>query len=292
MRLTLIIAVLALAGVARAAPPPPNTFNLYDAPPRGWEHPQQVELTESWPPPHRMLRNVTTPTLTAFLPDPARATGAAALVLPGGGFVALSIDEEGNDVARWLADHGIAAFVLKYRLGATPADQKTFFEGFRKMLGGKFDPNARSPNETPAFEDAEAAMALLKSRAAAFGIDPRRLGVVGFSAGGITALHLGMSATAHPAFVGDIYAPVRKGEVVPADAAPLFSALAADDPLFGSVTTSSYDAWRAAGRQAELHVYQHGGHGFGMRKQGTSSDGWIDDFYRWLVASGFTTAGK
>ena len=291
MRVSLILAALALAGVARAGAPEPKTFPLYETAPKGWEHPAQVELTESWPPPHRMLRNVTAPTITAFLPDPAKATGTGVLVLPGGGFVALSIDEEGNDVARWLADHGIAAFVLKYRLGATPADQKVFFEGFRKMLGGKFDPEARSANEPAAHEDGEAAMAMLKARAVSFGVDPKRLGVVGFSAGGIMALHLGMSPTAHPTFVGDIYAPVRKGETVPADAAPLFSALAADDPLFGGVTTASYDAWRAAKRPAELHVYEHGGHGFGMRKQGTTSDGWIDDFYHWLVAGGFTKPG-
>ena len=292
MRFGLMLAVLAVAGVARAAAPEPKTFNLYDAPPKGWEHPKQVELTESWPPPHRMLRNVTAPTVTAFLPDPAKAVGTGVVIYPGGGFVALSIDEEGNDVARWLADRGVAAFVVKYRLGPTDPDQKAFFEGFRKMLGGKFDPDARSANEAAAHEDGLAALNMVRARAASFGLDPKRVGVLGFSAGGIMALHAGMDATAHPAFVGDIYAPVRMGEVVPADAAPLFSAVAADDPLFGKVTTSSYDAWRKAGRPAELHVYEKGGHGFGMRKQGTTSDGWIDDFYRWLAASGFTKAVK
>jgi acetyl esterase/lipase len=290
MRISVLIAAAAMAGMAHAAPPEPKTFPLYDAAPKGWEHPAQVELTESWPPPHRMLRNVATPTLTAFLPDPAKATGTGVLVIPGGGFVALSIDEEGNEVALWLADHGVAAFVLKYRLGATPPDQKAFFDGFTKMLGGKFDPNARSPNEAAANEDGAAALALIKGRAASFSVDPAKVGVLGFSAGGIMALHLGMDPAAHPAFVGDIYAPVRSGETVPPNAPPLFSALAADDPLFGKVTTSSFEAWRAAGRPAELHVYEKGGHGFGTRKQGTTSDGWLGDFYRWLVAHGWAKA--
>ena len=277
------------AAIASAAAPAPQTFPLYAAPPAGWEATGRTEVTEGWPPDnHRMLRNVTAPTVTAYLPDPDKATGVGVLVMPGGGFAALSIDQEGTEVARWLADRGIAAFVLKYRLVATPPDKATFFTAFMKAMAKGFDPNGAIPGEAEATADGKAALALIQRDSARYGLDRQRIGVLGFSAGGFMALSLGADPALHPAFVGDLYAPVRPRLTVPQDAPPLFSAIAADDPLFGKVTTASFDAWRAAHAPAELHVYAKGGHGFGTRRQGTTSDGWIDDFYRWLTSIGMT----
>ncbi len=290
-----LLSALLVASLATgaAAAPAPQTLPLYAVPPAGWEATGRVEITEGWPPDnHRMLRNVTAPTLTAYLPDADKATGVGVLVMPGGGFAALSIDQEGTEVARWLADRGIAAFVLKYRVIATPADKGTFFASFMKALGKGFDPNAVLPGEAEATADGKAALSLLQTNAARYGLDRSRIGVLGFSAGGFMALALGADPALHPAFVGDLYAPVRPGTVVPTGAPPLFSAVAADDPLFGRFTTASFEAWRAAHAPAELHVYARGGHGFGTRKQGTTSDGWLDDFYRWLGSLGMTkTAG-
>jgi acetyl esterase/lipase len=292
---TLII-VLAAAGAAVAQGAPqtraPRTFPLYERPPAGWEHPSQVELTEYWAPHHRMLRNVTTPTITVFLPDPAKASGTAVVIAPGGGFFALSIDEEGNDAARWLADQGVAAFVVKYRLRATPVDQKAMWAEVSKLFSGKVDLAAVLPGELEATADGRAAMAWARARAASFGVDPARIGFLGFSAGGIMANSLAVDGVTHPAFVGSIYAPLRPGVKVPADAPPMFTATAADDPLFGTVADASYVAWRAARRPVELHIFASGGHGFGMRRQNKSSDLWINEFYGWLAAQGLTTRAK
>ncbi|HEY2177807.1 MAG TPA: alpha/beta hydrolase [Caulobacteraceae bacterium] len=275
----------AVAAGSAVGPAPPQTCPLHDRPPAGWEHPSQVELTEYWPPRHRMLRNVTAPTISVFLPAMPSRTGV--VIAPGGGFVALSIDEEGADVARWLAGHGITAFVVKYRLRATPADQKAFVAEFEKLLGGaKVDPNAPLPGEAEATADGRAAMAWVRARAPSFGLDPARIGFLGFSAGGLMANTLAVDGVTHPAFVGSIYSPLRANVTVPADAPPMFTAQAADDPLFGAVATSTYQAWRAAHRPVELHVYAKGGHGFGLRHQGTTSDKWIDEFYAWLAAQG------
>ena len=287
-----LLAAGLMAGTAAAAgaSPAPQTVPLYATPPAGWEATGRVEITEGWPPDnHRMLRNVTAPTVTAYLPDPARATGVGVLVMPGGGFAALSIDQEGTEVAQWLADRGIAAFVLKYRVTATPVDKGTFFASFMKALGKGWDPTTTLPGEAEATADGKAALAMIQTNAARYGLDRQRIGVLGFSAGGFMALSLGADPALHPAFVGDLYAPVRPGLVVPKDAPPLFSAVAADDPLFGKVTTASFDAWHAAHAPAELHVYAKGGHGFGTRRQGSTSDGWLDDFYRWLGSLGMTT---
>jgi acetyl esterase/lipase len=97
-----------------------------------------------------------------------------------------------------------------------------------------------------------------------------------------------VDGASRPAFIGVIYAPVRKSIAVPADAPPMFAAMASDDPLFADDATSAYVAWHAAKRPVELHVYGKGGHGFGMRVQHLPSDGWIEAFHAWLVSQGIT----
>jgi acetyl esterase/lipase len=246
------------------------------------------EIAEGWQPDgHRMLRNVSRPSIEVFRPKPSVTNGTGVLVIPGGGLMAVSIQQEGTDVARVLAARGVTAFVLKYRVSATPADQGAFFKLFGERLGPGFDPNAPFVGEDDAATDAKAAFQLIHDRAAGFGVDPARLGALGFSAGGILAIDLATGPAPRPAFLGDIYAPVRRGVAVPSDPPPMFTALAADDGLYGKLATQSFDAWRAAGGEAELHVYAHGGHGFGTRRQGTTSDYWLDDFDRWLAAHGW-----
>lgn len=293
----LIAAILPLATVACAQTPAPaaapitssETIPLYATPPAGWEHPAQAELTEYWPPDHhRMLRNVSRPSVAVYLPSPATATGTGVVIAPGGGFVALSIDQEGVEVAQWLARHGIAAFVLTYRLNPTPEDPKAFWAEAIKLFGKKFDPAVTVPGEADATADARAAMALVRSKAGAYGLNVEHLGFLGFSAGGMIANNLATDGVTRPAFVGSIYAPVRPGVVAPADAPPMFSAIAANDPLFSDLAMQSFMTWRAAKRPVELHIYAKGGHGFGMRKQGLTSDYWIDDFNAWLASLGLT----
>jgi len=272
-----------------AIPPQPDAIVLGTGPLPGATTP------ESWHSQYgsTFARNVTVATLTPFLPDPAKATGAAAIVAPGGGFRTLSMNNEGWDVARALADKGVAAFVLKYRLNQTPADMDEFASSMAKMFSdgarAARSPAAQDPAVAlaPQIADARAAFALVRSRARAWHVDPDRIGMVGFSAGAMlamaTALH---GQDAKPAFVGDIYGPLAAVKV-PADAPPLFIALAADDPLFGNAGYGLVDSWRAAKRPVEFHLFEQGGHGFGMYQKTTTSTGWFDAFARWLGMHGY-----
>ena len=236
-------------------------------------------------------RNVTVATLTPFLPDPARATGTAVIVAPGGGFRTLSMENEGWDVARALAARGVAAFVLKYRLNPTPADMP----GFERSMAEMFGPGARSPRPTPDAQmaalqpqitDARAAFALVRKRAAEWHIDPSRVGMVGFSAGAMLTLATTLAGQdARPAFIGTIYGPLA-AVTVPADAPPMFVALSADDPFFGNDGFGLIDSWRAAKRPVEFHLFEQGGHGFGMYQKPTTSTGWFDEFTRWMAMHG------
>ena len=236
-------------------------------------------------------RNVTVATLTPFLPDPAKASGAAVIVAPGGGFMTLSMENEGWDVAKALAAKGVAAFVIKYRLRPTPPDMAAFQQSMAQMFAGAARPPAgklvdMTANLAPQIADARAAFALIRRRAAEWHVDPDRIGMVGFSAGaGLTMATTLKGEDAKPAFIGIIYgslAPVT----VPADAPPLFVALAADDPLFGNSGYGLIDSWRAAKRPAEFHLFEQGGHGFGMYPKETTSTGWFDEFVRWISMHG------
>ncbi len=236
-------------------------------------------------------RNVTEATLTPFLPDPAKATGAAVIVAPGGGFRSLSMENEGWDVARALADRGVAAFVLKYRLNQTPADLEGFARSIREMLAGPRPPRDPGSRDSaamlaPQLADARAAFALVRSRAGEWNVDADRIGMIGFSAGAMltltTALH---GQDAKPAFIGNIYGPIASLEV-PADAPPLFVALAADDGLFSNAGFGMIESWQKAGRPVEFHYYERGGHGFGMYPKDTTSTGWFEAWVSWLKMHG------
>jgi acetyl esterase/lipase len=170
------------------------------------------------------VRNVTVPTLTPVLPDPAKATGAAVVVAPGGAFMLLAMDHEGWSVARWLADHGIAAFVLKYRLNQTPADtaQASAYMG-KRMADSLRDPNAPpSISEPRATLDALAALKLVRANAGKWGIDAGRVGMIGFSAGAMTTLNAALEGKGgdRPSFIGYVYGPMLARDV-PADAPPI-----------------------------------------------------------------------
>lgn len=270
-------------------PPQPNAIELGTPPLPG------ATAKESWHSQYGSLfaRNVTVATLTPYLPDPSKASGAAVVVAPGGGFRTLSMENEGSNVAKALADKGVAAFVLKYRLVQTPADMAGFEQSMKQMFSGTA---ARPPRPStsqgmaagiaPQLEDARAAFALIRRRAGEWHVDPNRIGMVGFSAGAMLTLTTALAGQdAKPAFIGDIYGPVS-AMTVPADAPPLFVAVAADDPFFGNGETGIIKSWLAAKRPAELHLFEQGGHGFGMYPKETTSTGWFDEFVRWLDMHG------
>lgn len=271
-----------------AAPKQPTAIELGTGPL------PDANAEESW---HRQFgsvfaRNVTVATLTPVLPKKRKATGTAVIVAPGGGFRTLSMSNEGWDVAKALADEGVAAFVLKYRLKQTPADMAEFEKAMDEMFS---TPRTIPPisEQNPAVElaaqiaDARAAFALVRERAKQWRVDPDRIGMVGFSAGAMLTLSTTLyGEDAKPAFIGNIYGPLSKVDV-PADAPPLFVALAADDPFFANAGYGLIDSWRAAKRPVEFHLFEQGGHGFGMYQKTTTSTGWFDSFVRWLDMHGY-----
>jgi acetyl esterase/lipase len=270
-----------------ATPSQPNAIEIGTGPLPGATNP------ESWHKQYgsQFARNVTVATLTPFLPDPAKASGAAVVVAPGGGFRTLSMENEGWNVARALADKGVAAFVLKYRLNQTPADMPGFEKSMREMFSGTARPPRPDPEKAmaglaPQIADARAAFALIRKRSAEWHIDPNRIGMVGFSAGAMLTMATALAGEdAKPAFIGNIYGPLAS-MTVPTDAPPLFIALAADDPFFANGGYGLIDSWKAAKHPVEFHLYEQGGHGFGMYPKETTSTGWFEAFVRWIGMHG------
>ena len=271
---------------AIATPAQPSAIELGTGPLPG------ATATESWHSQYGSVfaRNVTVATLTPFLPDPAKANGTAVIVAPGGGFTSLSMQNEGWDVAKALAARGVAAFVLKYRLNQTPQDLAAYEAAMKARFAGGgggpprgADPKAMMAGIATQVADAQAAFALVRKRAAEWHVQPDKIGMVGFSAGAMLTLATTLDGKdVKPAFIGTIYGPLTTFQV-PADAPPLFVALAADDPLFGNTGFGLIDSWRAAKRPVEFHLFEQGGHGFGMYPKKTTSTGWFDEFVRWMT---------
>jgi len=253
-----------------------------------------------------MVRNVTTATLTPFLPDPAKANGTAVIVAPGGGFRWLSINNEGWKIAKALNAQGVAAFVLKYRLQPTPDSIEDFKNSMNRTFaaagaapaaapaGGANAPAAApatpprppQPNLSNQLEDAEAAYALIVKNAEQWHVDPKRIGMMGFSAGaGLTMHSFFNSKTMKFLFVAPIYGGMGPVEV-PKDAPPLFVAIATDDFLFRG-QFGLIKSWFEAGRPVEFHLYQNGGHGFGMGYPNHPTYWWFEVFTHWLDVNGW-----
>ncbi len=264
--LTLLIAFRASA----------QTVNLWPGIAPGSEAWKQKERVEVNTPLGAVVFNVVTPTLTAYLPEKSKATGTGIIIAPGGAFVALAIDLEANSVARWLQERGIAAFVLKYRTiekrgeGIPP--------GLNMDEAGQYG-----------MADGIQAIKVVREHASEWGIHRNRVGFLGFSAGAMvtSATLLQKDAAARPDFAAPIYGgPFGVMPPVPAQLPPIFMAWAQDDTVAKEPAARFYEALKAAGNMPEAHIFSSGGHGFGMRKQGATSDYWIDEFYFWLEAKG------
>jgi acetyl esterase/lipase len=237
-----------------------------------------------------IVANVSSPTLTVYLPAPEKATGTALVVAPGGGFHTLSINNEGNDVAKWCVERGIAAFVLRYRL--VPTGENPVMEFIQKVQNRDQMDKDMAPVIALAKADGMAAIEYVRAHAAEFGVKPDRIGIIGFSAGGTLAASAAFeySTANRPDFAAPIYPALHvvNTSKVPDDAPPLFVAVTSDDFFgFQKQCTALYDQWNAAKKSIEMHIYAEGGHGFGMRKQNLPSDRWIDRFGEWLDVRGF-----
>jgi len=274
-----------------AGPPEPEVIALWPAAAPGTEDWTGPETVQTWPipgQPQRMVGNVTKPTLTVYRPLPGKANGTAMIVAPGGGFTSLAIDHEGILVAQWLAERGITAFVLKYRVRPNPnfripgdlRKHPELFAQFKQTFGAGIP---------IAVADATQAIRYLRSNAARFGIAPNRIGMVGFSAGAITTMGAVMNdaATDRPDFAAPIYGAMDE-KTPPTGGPPLFIAVTQDDPAVPATESLKiYSSWTAAGLPAELHVYERGSHGFGMRKLNLPVDGWTAAFEAWMKSHGW-----
>jgi acetyl esterase/lipase len=255
-----------------------QTVNIWPGAAPGSEHWTQKERTIENTPVGTVIFNVVTPTLTAYLPERSKATGTGVVIAPGGAFVALAISLESNDVARWLQERGIAAFVLKYRI------MEKRGEGIPANMdmdeAGKYG-----------IADGIQSLKVVRQHAAEWGVSPDRVGLMGFSAGAMvtSGALLQQDAAARPDFAAMIYgAPFGVMPAIPAKLPPMFLAWAQDDPVALEPIIKFHEALKSAGHRPEVHIFSAGGHGFGMKKQGTSSDHWIDEFYYWLEAQGLT----
>jgi acetyl esterase/lipase len=217
-------------------------------------------------------------------------------VAPGGGFTYLAWEHEGTSVATWLAQRGVAAFVLKYRIANTGETDDDYAKAITALFARLIPDGKPQPVDVDglpdirplSFADGAQAVRVLRARASDFGIHPGALGFLGFSAGAFVATSVALheDSGVRPDFVAAIYggAPMRSVD----DAAPpLFSVVAADDILCFDTTLDTFRAWQAAGRPAELHVYDQGGHGFGTAKIGLPAESWLDRLADWMHAHGY-----
>ncbi len=272
-----------------------KVINLYEGKPQGseswtWD---ERESTQNMFNTH-IVYNVSNPTITAFLPAPSVANGTAVIIAPGGAFHTLSIESEGTEVAKWLNTKGIAAFVLKYRVVRSLTDDPV------KELMGKMTDFKKLDEENDsvvalAMHDGLTAMQYVRSHAKEMNIDPTRIGFMGFSAGGTLTMSVVYNATDadRPNFVAPIYAYKKAiiGSTPPSVKTPIFVCAASDDQLgLAPHSTDIYNEWLAAKQPAELHIFEKGGHGFGMRKNNIPTDRWIDRFEEWLFLHGLVKA--
>ena len=278
-------------GIARGDDvPPPQTIALWpgEAPGEVGSVPPESSETKGG---IVRVSNVSKPSLTVFRPDPAKDTGASVVICPGGGYSILASDHEGDQVAKFLNGIGVTGVVLKYRV---PRRHGT-------------------ANDVPppqALMDAQRAVGLVRSRAREWKLDPNRVGILGFSAGGHLAAWASAApgdrrtydpvdpadkASARPDFTILIYPAylTRKGtdalgpEVqVHSDTPPTFLAMAGDDAITVDGSLAYYQALKRSKVPGELHIYAEGGHGFGMNPTGKPVAAWPTRLEDWMKAQG------
>jgi acetyl esterase/lipase len=233
------------------------------------------------------LGNVSTPTLAVYLPPAEKRNGAAIVICPGGGYHILAWDLEGTEVAEWFNERGVTCFVLKYRVPRR---------------------NDRSPKEAGALEDGQRAMGLVRSRASEWSLDPKRIGVLGFSAGGhlaaMTSMHFEKrlyekvdaadDVSSRPDFSVLIYpgylaegGKVRDDVKITKETPPTFLAHAGDDRVTAENSVLYFLELKKAGVPADLHVYASGGHGYGLRASEHPVTTWPERCIEWMTATGW-----
>jgi acetyl esterase/lipase len=275
----------------------PRTLDVWPGPAPGEEGgsvgEEKVERTDGT---IRSVTNVTKPTLTVYRPDHEDATDVAIVVCPGGGYNMLAWDHEGEQVARWLNSIGVTAAVLKYRVPRRPGA-----------------PRDQPPQQ--ALMDAQRALSLVRGHADDWGVDPKRVGILGFSAGGHLSAWASTNsdrrayesvdesdrASCRPDFAVVVYpgGVVKRGtdglapEIrVTSQTPPMFLTQAGDDRVGVENSVQLYLALKRAGVPAELHVYASGGHGYGLRPSDNPCATWPKRCEEWLRGQGILKSGQ
>jgi acetyl esterase/lipase len=286
MRLPAVLALVTVAASSLSAADPVVIELWPGKVPGEPDGPASTEVvTNPERPDERRVANVTKPSITVFRPAPEKNTGAAVVVAPGGGYNFLSWDHEGESVGKWLASIGVTGIALKYRVPKRPDHPS------RPLM------------------DAQRAISLTRSHAKEWGVDPARVGMLGFSAGGHLAV---VAATApdkraydpiddsdkesfKPSFAALIYPggimSRETGELIPEvkvtkDTPPMFLAHCSDDRGSSEQSVKVYLALKKAGVPSELHVYASGGHGFGIRPGSSPSAQWPKRCEEWMKTQG------
>ena len=273
--------LLALAAVSTASASEPIVWNLWPGQPPGDEVQLGPEFDRTGPDGRLVagrrvtrLTNVSVPTLAVFRPKPEVDTGAAVVIAPGGGHTILAYDLEGTEVASWLNSIGVTGIVLKYRVPGRDPD--------RRWLA--------------AAQDGQRAVSLVRGRADEIGIDPDRIGIIGFSAGGTPVRYAALvkerlyepvdrydAVSFRPDFAAPIYAGgVPEGAAITEECPPFFMVIAHDDRDRSVAVAELYIALKRANVSAELHIYESGGHGYGLRETELPVTSWPDRMEEWM----------
>lgn len=251
----------------------------------------------------RYIMNVVDPTLTVYRPVESRNTGAAMVVCPGGGYRMLSIDSEGTNVAQWLASHGITAFVLRYRLvntGDSPDEIKANIMNMFTAVEGSGDAQVKAREKMNlvakesdmvrkmAGDDGRKAIEYVRKNADKYGIDPEKIGIIGFSAGSGVCLEVCFNHTdaSRPNLVAPIYGG-REESQPPVDAAPLFACSPQYDVSPGQTGFNLYKLWCDNNLPAEIHYFTDCRHGYGLKYDGASVNIWIELLYNFMKSVKF-----
>lgn len=302
MKKYLLTIAMAFAGVSMMAQTP---IRLYEGKAPGSETWTQQEATLEYMSPfwneiNTVVLNVVDPVIIPYLPAPGTGNGAAILVCPGGGFSALSWNNEGPQVAEWLAAHGFAAFVLKYRTsyaGATPEEVQMSCD---YSYGGKRPDDKYRALQTKikavndkigdvkpmAFADARAAIKYIRTNAVKYNVSPDKIGMVGFSAGAAIALDVLYShdEQTKPNLVGLMYAAMAQPQF-PSDPCPLF--IGATQYEIPGLSYTLYESWCKNRIPSEIHSFTDSRHGFGYRPNGAPENLWITQFYNFMKKINF-----
>ena len=304
----LLLATLAVLPLAVAAQAPESRSLLEEGQPRalwsgaapgsaGWSLPEERFEQGG----RTLLRNVREPTLTPFYPAAGKASGAAVIYCAGGGFRTLPDPTVKDDTIQALLDAGLTVIVLKYRtMQNTPEEQayqRTVLSGpvdaerINRDLAGDY----MKPARRIAADDGRQAVRVVREHAADYGVRPDRIGMIGFSSGGVLDVTVALEhdAQSRPDFIATIYgSPPDAAFTLPADAPPHYIATAANDPLTWGGSLLRFGEWNKAGKPVELHIYGTGGHGFRGGTADATVRRWTKDFIDWLVQEKFISRGR